>query len=310
MSFFRSFRKSAEIPPPSPAVESVAAAETSPDDAAEPSSPAPPTAPPPPIVDDEEDAVHITVEDEPAEDPVRSQLEKEVRQRDAQVSALEKARQEKKEELMALEKELEQERLTQMKEALLHKIESERIKRQTAHTEERLKALEADMQDRAAIHEYANLIKGVAPKGGVDSQYVIKLQAQLQKAVKKMESTNEQMQELEENSKQVVTNLTMEIAELVEERCMTELELRKQMEVLQEHKEDMQLQYEARIRENLKTLQALRAKAASQVTIDELDEELQEAEMRLEELQRIQETQDKTIQQLTKQLAAESGAQS
>jgi hypothetical protein len=37
---------------------------------------------------------------------------------------------------------------------------------------------------------------------------------------------------------------------------------------------DMQNEYENRILENLKTLQALRAKAASQVTIDELGEEL------------------------------------
>jgi chromosome segregation ATPase len=317
MSFFRSFRKSAEVTPPTPAVEA-AAAEAENKDKAEDA--ATDTTPPEATTDnvesaaapadDDEDAVHITVEDEPADDPVRTKLEKEVRLRDVSISALEKARQEKRDELMALERELEQERLTQMKEALIHKIESERIKRQTSHTEERLKALEADMQDKAAIHEYANLIKGVAPKGGVDSQYVIKLQAQLQKAVKKMETTNEQMQELEENSRQVVTNLTVEISELVEERCMTELELRKQMEVLQEHKDDMQIKYEARIRENLKTLQALRAKAASQVTIDELEEELQDAEARLEELQRVQERQEKTIRQLTKQLAAESGGQS
>ena len=249
----------------------------------------------------------ITVEDEPEEDPVRAELEEEVRQRDASICALEKARLEKQQELAALEGELEQERLQQMKEALIHKIESERIKRQTHHAEERLKALETDMQDKAAIHEYANLIKGVAPKGGVDSQYVMKLQAQLQKAVKKMETTTDQMKELEANSRQVVDGLTREISELVEERCRTELELRKQMEVLQEQKRDMQLQYEERIRDNLKTLQALRAKAASQTSIDELEEELSETETRLEELHRIHETQEQTIEALNKTLAQENG---
>jgi chromosome segregation ATPase len=249
----------------------------------------------------------IKVEDEPEEDPVRVNLENEVRQRDASISALEKARLEKQQELVALEKELEGERLQQMKEPLTHKIESERIKRQTAHAEERLKALETDMQDKAAIHEYANLIKGVAPKGGVDSQYVLKLQTQLQKAVKKMEATTEQMKDLEENNRQVVDGLTKEISQLVEDRCRTELELRKQMEVLQESKRDMQLQYEARIRENLKTLQALRAKAASQTSIDELDEELVEAESRLEELRRIHETQEQTIETLNKSLAQAGG---
>jgi len=247
----------------------------------------------------------ITVEDEPDIDPARTKLEDQVRQRDASLSALEKARLEKQQELEQLENLLGEERLQQMKEALVHKIESERIKRQTAHAEERLKALEQDMQDKAAIHEYANLIKGVAPKSGADANYVAKLQSQLQKAVKKMETTSQQINELEEASNKTVEVLITEIAALVEDRCRTELELRKQMEVLQEQKKDMQLEYENRIRHNLKTLQALRAKAASQTTIDELEEELVESENKLEELNRIHEKQAKTIAQLNRSLAAE-----
>ena len=254
--------------------------------------------------DTAEKEINIVVEDEPPADPVRTELEEQVRQRDASISALEKARQEKTQELTSLESELEQERLQQMKASLTHKIECERIKRQTQHAEERLKALEADMQDKAAIHEYANLIKGVAPKGGVDSQYVMKLQAQLQKAVKKMEATSEEMKELEETNKTAVDGLTQEIASLVEERCRTELELRKQMELLQEQKRDMQLQYEQRIRENLKVLQALKAKALKQTTIDELEEELMETESRLEELHRIHERQAHTITTLQKTLSS------
>lgn len=292
--FFRSLRSSRSSEPETPSPTTM--------EGGQPDEPAP-SVPPPVVVDDE--AIKITVEDEPEEDPVRTKLEREVRQRDSSISALEKARLEKHQELVALEKELEEERLQQMKEALIHKIESERIRRQAAHAEERLKALETDMQDKAAIHEYANLIKGVAPKGGVDSQYVTKLQSQLQKAVKKMESTTEQMKELEESSRQAVDHLTQEIAVLVEERCRTELELRKQMEVLEEQKTDIQLEYEKRIRDNLKTLQALRAKAASQVTIEELEEELEESEAKLEELNRIHEKQAKTIEQLNRTLAHE-----
>lgn len=251
--------------------------------------------------------MHITVEDEPAEDPERTQLESVVRQRDGVISALEKARHEKQQQLATLEGDLEKERLTQMKEALLHKIECERIKRQTAYAEERLKCLETDMQDKAAIHEYANLIKGVAPKAGVDSQYIMKLQSQLQKAVAKMEATTEQMNALEDNSREVVDALTAEIAQLVEDRCRTELELRKQLEVLDGQKKDTQAEYEDRIRENLRTLQALKAKATSQITIEELEEELEESETKLEELLRIQEKQQKTVSQLSKSLAAQEG---
>jgi chromosome segregation ATPase len=245
--------------------------------------------------------------EEPQEDPERQKLEVQVSDRDASLSALEKARKEKQQELAALEKELEEERLNQMKEALIHKIESERLKRQTQHAEERLKALEHDMQDKAAIHEYANLIKSVAPQSGADSQYVVKLQNQLQKAVKKMETTMEHMTELEEAGKEQVTALSAEIEKLVEDRCRTELELRKQMEVLMEQKRDMQNDYEQRIRDNLKTLKALRAKATSQITIDELEEELMETEHRLEELNRIHKTQEETIQALNKSLAQEGG---
>lgn len=250
----------------------------------------------------EPDISKIKVADEPDEDPERAQLESVVRQRDAAVSALEKARQEKQVQLAQLEGELEKERLLQMKEALIHKIDTERIKIQTLNAEERLKSLEADMQDKAAIHEYANLIKGVAPKAGVDSQYVMKLQLQLQKAVKKMEATTEQMKEIEDSTREVIDALSKEIADLIEERCKTELELRKQMDVLEVQKHDMQLEYEERIKENLKTLNALKAKATKQTTIDELEAELDDTEMKLNELHRIQEKQVKTIEQLNKSL--------
>lgn len=268
-----------------------------------PSSPA--KAPKEPEEAEEAAEIQVKVEDEPDEDPERARLESVVRQRDAAISALEKARLEKHQQLESIESELGKERLNQMKEALLHKIEVERIKKQTANAEDRLKSLETDMQDKAAIHEYANLIKGVAPKAGVDSQYVMKLQSQLQKAVSKMEATTEQMRNLEENSNQVVDSLTLEIAELVEERCRTELDLRKQLDILETQKKDMQSEYEERIRENLKTLQALKAKATSQITIEELEEELEETEAKLEELQRIQEKQQKTVSQLNKSLAAQ-----
>ena len=287
MSFFRNFRKTDSND------EGVDALE----------APAAPTSPPP-VVPDVED-MKITVEDEPEIDPVRTELEGEVRKRDATITALDKARQEKQQQLNALEKELEKERLTQMTEALVHKIESERIKRQTAHAEDRLSALEQDMQDKAAINEYANLIKGVAPKEGVDSQYVLKLQQQLQKAVKKMEMTTAQMNELEQSNRDTVDSLTKDITALITERCRTELDLRKQMEVLDEQKREMQLEYEERIRENLKTLQALRAKAVNQTTIEELEEELEETEAKLEELARIQEKQSKSIEQLNKTLASQ-----
>ena len=238
------------------------------------------------------------------EEGERGDLEKQVRARDANISSLEKTRLEKHQELAALQKELEEERLRQMKEAILHRIETERLKRQTKAVEERLEALEKDMQDKDAIHEYANLIKGVAPKGGVDSQYVMKLQSQLAKAVKKMDATAHQMAQVEQSCEEVVTSLKKEISEIVEDRCRTELELRKQLELLEEQKAEMQAEYDHRIKENQKEMERLKEKATTETSIADLERELEETESKLEQLNNIHEMQEKTIEEMNQTLEA------
>jgi len=232
----------------------------------------------------------------------RDNLEDKVRERDEMVIALEKVRQEKQKELEALQKEFEEERLVQMKEQLVHKIESDRLKKQTQAVNERLATLERDMRDQQAIHEYATLIKGVAPQGNVDSQYLIKLQNQLAKAVKKMEGTTAKMTQIENSCDQVVNSLRSEIADIVEDRCRTELELRKQLEVLKEKTWEMQGEYDERIKENQKTLESLKTKATSVVPLEELEAEMDETYARLYELKRIHETQEKTLEQLDSNL--------
>lgn len=232
------------------------------------------------------------------EEGARADLEKEVRARDNELSTLEKARLEKQQELETLQKELEEERLRQMKESILHRIEVERLKRQTKVVEDRLQALETDMQDKEAIQEYANLIKGVAPKRGVDSQYVMKLQSQLAKAVKKMDTTSHQMAQVEQSCEDVVNSLKKEISEIVEDRCRTELELRKQLEMLEEQKAEMQAEYDNRIRENQVELERLKGKVSVEVSVADLEAELEETEAKLEQLNNIHEMQERTIEEL------------
>jgi len=252
-----------------------------------PASPTEPTALHPDVVNLDEE-----------EQGARADLEKEVRARDAELSALEKTRLEKAQELEALQRELEEERLRQMKESILHRIEVERIKRQTKAVEERVKALETDMLDKEAIQEYANLIKGVAPKGGVDSQYVMKLQSQLAKAVKKMDSTSHQMAQIEQSCEDVVNSLKKEIYVIVEDRCRTELELRKQLELLEEQKAEMQAEYDDRIRENQIELERLKGKVSVEVSVADLEAELEATEAKLEQLNNIHEMQERTIEEL------------
>lgn len=229
----------------------------------------------------------------------RASLERSVRARDSTVSGMEKKRQEKEAELAALQKELEYERLKQMEEAILHRLEADRLQRQTQAMEERLEALERDMQDKDAIHEYANLIKGVAPKSGVDSQYVMKLQSQLAKAVKKMEATSQQMELVEQSCNEVVASLKTEITEIVEDRCRTELELRKQLELLEEQKAEMQKDYDEQIRKNQEEMERLQQRASLEGTEVDLKKELEEAESRLESLNKMNEEQDQQIKELS-----------
>mmetsp|Transcript_19182 Transcript_19182/g.31839 ORF Transcript_19182/g.31839 Transcript_19182/m.31839 type:complete len:296 (+) Transcript_19182:252-1139(+) len=238
---------------------------------------------------------------EDADDPNdnRASLERSVRGRDSTISGMEKKRQEKETELASLQKELEEERLKQMEEAILHRLEADRLQRQTEAMEERLEALERDMQDKDAIHEYANLIKGVAPKSGVDSQYVMKLQSQLAKAVKKMEATSQQMELVEQSCNEVVTSLKSEITEIVEDRCRTELELRKQLELLEEQKAEMQKDYDEQIRKNQEEMERLKERASMEGTEVDLKKELEEAESRLESLNRTHEDQDQQIKELS-----------
>lgn len=253
-------------------------------------------------------AAAATAGQEKDEGPDRDNLEDKVRERDEMVIALEKVRQEKQKELEALQKEFEEERLIQMKEQLVHKIESDRLKKQTKAVNERLETLEKDMRDKQAIHEYATLIKGVAPQGGVDSQYLIKLQNQLAKAVKKMEGTTAKMTQIESSCDQVVNSLRTEIADIVEDRCRTELELRKQLEVLKEKTREMQGEYDERIKENQKTLETLKTKAETVVPLEELEAEMDETYARLYELKRIHETQEKTLEQMDNNLKSRQAA--
>jgi len=242
------------------------------------------------------------------EEGTRADLEKEVRSRDTDISGLEKLRLEKKNELANMQKELDSERLIQMKEAILHRIEVERLKRQTKAVEERFTVLEKDMQNTDAIREYAELIKSVAPKGGnVDSQYVMKLQSQLAKAVKRMDATSHQMTQVEQSCEEVVNSLKKEIGDIVEDRCRTELELMKQLELLEEQKLEIKSEYDDRIKLNRQELERLKDKVTVGITIVDLEEELEETEGKLEKLNNVHEMQERIIEELNETLKNNGG---
>jgi len=239
----------------------------------------------------------------------RGELESDVRSKDAKISGLDKLRMEKEQELESLQKEFDAEQLLQMKESILHRIEVERLKRQTKAVEERLTVLEKDMQNKDAIREYAELIKSVAPKGGnVDSQYVMKLQSQLAKAVKRMDATSHQMTQLEHSCEEVVNSLKKEIGDIVQDRCRTELELKKQLQLLEEQKKEIQSEYDDRILHNQQELERLKEKVTVEVTLDDLEQKLEETEEKLMKLNNTHEMHERIIEELKNIAGDESDA--
>ncbi len=127
-------------------------------------------------------------------------------------------------------------------------------------------------------------------EGGVDSQYVMKLQSQLAKAVKKMDATSQQMTLLEQSCDEVVASLKNEISDIVEERCRTELDLRRQLEQLEDQRSELKAAYEERIRENRREIERLKQRAQTEGAPDDVYKELEEAEHRLLELSLPQES--------------------
>lgn len=253
----------------------------------------------------QDEALTLTEEDEGE----RGELESDVRSKDAKISGLDKLRMEKEQELESLQKEFDAEQLLQMKESILHRIEVERLKRQTKAVEERLTVLEKDMQNKDAIREYAELIKSVAPKGGnVDSQYVMKLQSQLAKAVKRMDATSHQMTQLEHSCEEVVNSLKKEIGDIVQDRCRTELELKKQLQLLEEQKKEIQSEYDDRILHNQQELERLKEKVTVEVTLDDLEQKLEETEEKLMKLNNTHEMHERIIEELKNIAGDESDA--
>jgi chromosome segregation ATPase len=130
----------------------------------------------------------------------------------------------------------------------------------------------------------------------------MKLQSQLAKAVKKMDATAHQMAQVEQSCEEVVGSLKKEISEIVEDRCRTELELRKQLEMLEEQKAEMQAEYDDRIRENQSELERLKGKVSVETSVADLEKELEETEAKLEQLNNIHEMQERTIEELNETL--------
>ncbi|CAB9500425.1 expressed unknown protein [Seminavis robusta] len=238
---------------------------------------------------------------EPKIDPERVALENNVRIGDATIMELEKKRVNVRADYDVALDEYEEAKLGEMKEKLFFKVEVDRLKKKNHVTDSRVKTLGEDMQDASASMEYATLIVE-PPKDKNDKakarNYVLKLQKQVIEAVENMQAAPKKLANLVDNFDEAVTKLRTQLMEIMEERSRTEVQLRKQIGILQDEIEEMEDRYKERIQDSEDKLELLRAKWDKKQTFEDLEEELEEADGKLEELQELHEQQEKTIKKL------------
>merc|ERR1712238_254202 len=93
----------------------------------------------------------------------------------------------------------------------------------------------------------------------------------------------------------------------VEDRCRTELEIMKQLELLEEQKLEIRSEYDDRIKLNRQELERLKDKVTVGITIVDLEEELEETEGKLEKLNNVHEMQERIIEELNETLKNNGG---
>lgn len=238
---------------------------------------------------------------EPVIDPERVALENNVRVADAMILQLEKKRVKTREDYDLAVDQYEEAKLSERKEKLFFKVEVDRLKKKNNVTNARCNLLGEDMRDASASLEYATLIvEPPADKKDKQKQkmYVLKLQKQVIEAVENMQAAPKKLANLVDNFDEAVTKLRTQLMEIMEDRSRTEVQLVKQMGILHDEMEEMEARYKEKIQDSEERLEILRAKWDKKQTFEDLEEELEEADSKLEELQEIHAQQEKTIAKL------------
>jgi chromosome segregation ATPase len=235
---------------------------------------------------------------EPVIDPERVALENNVRVADATIVQLEKEGVTTRVAYDFAENEYEEAKLGEMKEKLFFKVEVDRLKKKNHVTNKRVKMLGKDMTDPGASMEYATLIVEPPEDKKDVRNYVLKLQKQVVEAVENMQTAPKKLASLVDNFDEAVTKLRTQLMNIMEERSRSEVQLRKQIGMLQDEIQEMADRYKERIQDSEKKLAMLRAKWDKKQTFEDLEEELEEADSRLEELQQVHAQQEKVLNKL------------
>lgn len=169
----------------------------------------------------------------------RDMLECKIQERDEQVKELEHEKREREKDLKEVRGWADDVKRQRLRDEHLRKLQIHRLKREHKAMTARVKVFKRDMNDKESLHGYAELIKGAAPTA-VDSSYVMRLQSQLSKAIKKMEAMQGQMNLVQETCEEVLVSLNEEIGDVIDEKCKVQIEMQEQVDNIKKEKVAME----------------------------------------------------------------------
>ena len=165
----------------------------------------------------------------------RSLLESMIQERDHKISCLQRERLIQDERIAKLQAALNELRVKHKEDTTWYRLELERVKNEKVLADAQLDLMMKEFDEKTTLHEYADIIKKASP-AHIDSSYILRLQSQLCKAMHCMSVHEKQMIIVKENCDGVIQSLKEEIAELMEEKSNTEVELMNEISAMDNEK--------------------------------------------------------------------------
>lgn len=163
------------------------------------------------------------------------------------IESLQKAQIDQDETLAAVLSEMAEMRAKHAEETARHELEVQALKRKNAALAKRAAAIDKDIDDKFALHEYAKMIQDAGGSHTVDSAYVIRLKSQLTKSLHKMGVMSNQLEMANEDNEAEVKALQNEIVEARNTSTKAEMEFMNDLFVMERECNEMKDDYEARL---------------------------------------------------------------
>lgn len=167
----------------------------------------------------------------------RDLLQDMVKERDQKIAELHKAKVAQDKKLASAKRELDKRRSQQKEQMELNGTEISELKQQRHGVERQMATLEREMKQSGALHMYADLVKSSNPNH-VDSSYVVRMQAQLCKAMHSMGMLENQMVLVKTNCNDDIQSLKDEITGIIDEKCKMEVEVMNELVLIDNEKRD------------------------------------------------------------------------